>query len=92
MIVAKKITIKGIVQGVGFRSFAHYYALKYNISGYAKNHSNGNVEIICKGEETCFDKFLEHIKLGPSGAKITEIDIQELSKDSINIKGFKITR
>lgn len=90
MKVVKRITIKGIVQGIGFRSFAHYYALKYNISGYAKNCFNGSVEILGKGEEANFSKFFEYISQGPPGAEITEINIDDLNIDSLNLKGFRI--
>ena len=89
---SKKIIIKGLVQGIGFRSFIHYYALKYDISGYAKNCPDGCVEVVGKGKDSNLDKFIEHISKGPPGAKITEINISDLKDDSLNFKGFRIIR
>jgi len=92
MDITKKIIIKGLVQGVGFRSFIHYYALKYNISGYARNIPDGCVEVVGKGKEVDLNKFIEHISMGPPGAKIKEINISDLKDDSLNFKGFRIIR
>ena len=40
-----KLTIKGTVQGVGFRPFIYKLAQKYDLKGSVSNGSNG-VEII----------------------------------------------
>ena len=39
MIIAKKIVIKGIVQGVGFRPFIYNNAFKNNLKGFVNNTS-----------------------------------------------------
>jgi len=88
----KKIIIKGLVQGIGFRSFIHYYALKYDISGYVRNCPDGCVEVAGKGEESNLNKFIEHISMGPPGAHITEINISDLADDSLNFEGFRVIR
>lgn len=92
MDITKKIIIKGLVQGIGFRSFIHYYALKYDISGYARNCPDGCVEVTGKGEDSNLNKFIEHISMGPPGAKITEINISDLIDNSLNFEGFKVIR
>ena len=48
-IVGRKIQIKGIVQGVGFRPFVYSLAISNNITGWVRNSSNG-VEIEIDGE------------------------------------------
>ena len=45
MSIYYKITIKGIVQGVGFRPFIYREAVKRKLTGYVKNVGNG-VEIL----------------------------------------------
>ena len=45
------IVVSGSVQGVFFRSFTKDTADSLNITGYAKNLSDGSVEIIAEGEE-----------------------------------------
>ena len=44
------IIYSGIVQGVGFRWSIKNLANKYNLSGYVKNLSNGNVEVQIQGD------------------------------------------
>lgn len=92
MIKTKKIIIKGIVQGVGFRSFAHFYALRYNISGYVKNLPDGSVEVVAKGEEKNLKDFIETVTQGPTGALISEIKNEEINENLINFNDFRIER
>jgi hydrogenase maturation protein HypF len=40
------ITVKGIVQGVGFRPFVYRLAKSMNLRGYVKNTGDGTVEIL----------------------------------------------
>ena len=39
------IIVEGRVQGVGFRYFAQSNAIKYDLTGFARNLNNGMVEI-----------------------------------------------
>ena len=41
MMIAKKIVVKGIVQGVGFRPFIYKNATKNNLKGFVNNTSKG---------------------------------------------------
>lgn len=51
------IVYKGIVQGVGFRWRLKNIAYKYNLTGYVRNLSNGNVETEVQGYGV--DEFLK---------------------------------
>ena len=50
-------------------------AKELHITGYAKNLSNGNVEIIAEGNN--LETFIEFCKKGPKEAKIKSIAIEE---------------
>ena len=45
------IIVEGRVQGVGFRYFAQSNAIKYALTGFARNLNNGMVEIQVQGLE-----------------------------------------
>lgn len=78
-VTTKKITVKGKVQGVGFRPFVYRTALKYNLKGYVLNDTNG-VEIIVQGnthEIIEFEK--EIIENPPSISEIVEYESFEIS-------------
>ena len=57
MLSRRRITINGIVQGIGFRPFVHKLADRFQLSGWILNHSGGvNIEV--QGEEGPLEDFL----------------------------------
>ena len=64
MIVAKKIFVRGIVQGVGFRPKVFTYAKEYQVNGWVKNTSAG-VEIVVEGASTRVEKFINKLQVSP---------------------------
>lgn len=75
--INKKISIFGIVQGVGFRPFIYNLAIKYDIKGWVKNDENG-VEIEAYSTQENIENFINEIKSNPPVlAKITNIKIEK---------------
>ncbi|RBQ31458.1 carbamoyltransferase HypF [Arcobacter sp. FW59] len=75
--INKKISIFGIVQGVGFRPFIYNLAIKHNIKGWVKNDENG-VEIDAYSTQKNIENFINEIKSNPPIlAKITNIKIEK---------------
>ncbi|MBT9130163.1 MAG: Carbamoyltransferase HypF [candidate division WS2 bacterium] len=73
----KKILIKGIVQGVGFRPFIYRLAQNFQVKGYIINTSNG-VEIEAEAVKPILDEFAKAITSeAPPLSRIEEISIQE---------------
>ena len=67
------ITIKGIVQGVGFRPFIHNLATEMGLNGFITNTSEG---VIVNVEGSNLDVFLERIrKESPPLSKIMSLNI-----------------
>ncbi|UCD54519.1 MAG: carbamoyltransferase HypF, partial [Dehalococcoidia bacterium] len=56
-----KISVRGVVQGVGFRPFVYRLAQEYNLKGWVRNTS-GNVEIEVEGEGESLEKFLSDLQ------------------------------
>lgn len=67
------ITVKGRVQGVGFRYFTQNEALKLRIKGSVKNVHNGDVEIIAQATDDQLNKFKTKLKSGPAFARVVSI-------------------
>ncbi len=82
-----KAQVLGRVQGVGFRYFVKTHADNLNISGYAKNLRNGQVEVIMQGEVGSLEALLAKIKVGPSYSEVTSVDSFEIM-DAPLIQGF----
>lgn len=78
--IAKKITVKGMVQGVGYRYYAYTLAKQYEIKGYALNHYNGTLEVLAVGEEMMLNDFIEQLKHGPAKSKVDDLSVEEVKE------------
>ena len=68
--------IYGRVQGVFFRSYIAGYARELGLFGYARNLSNGSVEVMAEGENEQLVKLVELIKDGPAAARVDDYKIE----------------
>lgn len=69
------ITIKGRVQGIGFRYNAKRQALALGLDGFVKNMPDGSVYVETEGNPTAMDEFVSWCQEGPSGARIIEVNV-----------------
>ena len=84
------LIVKGKVQGVFFRAEAKEAADKLGITGWVKNHEDGNVEIMAKGSQQAVDGFVEWCKTGNKKAEVTEVIVTPLHLDDFDT--FEIIR
>ncbi len=63
-------TIKGRVQGVGFRYFAKNAADELDLTGWVRNLGDGNVEILAKGPIQVLEQFMQKLMIGPLGSRV----------------------
>ncbi|WP_265446231.1 carbamoyltransferase HypF [Acetivibrio straminisolvens] len=86
--ITKKITVSGIVQGVGFRPFVYNIAKKHGILGTVRN-IGGLVEIILQSSEEKYNDFLQDLKTNaPIGSEITGIETENINERKFD--GFRI--
>jgi acylphosphatase len=76
--VEYEIKITGRVQGVGFRYFVQRRAAEFNIVGWVKNERDGSVLVRAQGQEKDVETFLEHLKIGPSMARVIKTEKREM--------------
>lgn len=91
MIVARKLIIRGIVQGVGFRFFAQRSAARHQVKGYVKNLADGRVEAFVQGGEKQVEEFKHDMTAGPVYSKVNEIEEIVLEPDK-TFSAFRIER
>lgn len=77
--VCKKITVTGLVQGVGFRPAVAELAEECGLQGQVKN-VGGAVEIIVSGEKQAVEKFLHRLKCFSVG-RIDRMTAETLAKE-----------
>ncbi|WP_292370886.1 carbamoyltransferase HypF [Methanoregula sp. UBA64] len=71
-----KISVRGIVQGVGFRPFVYAKAIELGICGRVKNLGS-EVEILAAGDR--FDEFVASVSRGPPMARIDSVQVTDFS-------------
>ena len=82
------ISVRGVVQGVGFRPFIYQLATKHNLKGWVCNTS-GDVKIDIEGEKEDLDRFLADLKaLAPPLARIQGITRRR--EPAVGYKHFEI--
>jgi acylphosphatase len=70
------VIISGRVQGVFFRGKTRNEAKKHSTNGWVRNLADGRVEAVFEGEKENVDKLISFAGIGPSGAKVRDLDIK----------------
>jgi acylphosphatase len=69
-----RATVRGRVQGVGFRAAAAREARRLQLTGWVRNELDGSVVVLAEGEDTAADSFLAWLRRGPSYAHVSGVD------------------
>ena len=77
--IARRAVISGRVQGVGFRFFAERAAREAGVSGWVRNRPDGTVETVVEGEAGAVARYLERLRAGPLGGRVTALVEEEAS-------------
>jgi acylphosphatase len=88
-LIARRAIVSGRVQGVGFRFFAERAARRAGVRGWVRNLPDGRVETVAEGEEAAVTRYLDEIRKGPLGGRVTDVRIEE--KDPERYESFEIT-
>ena len=88
--IARRAVVTGRVQGVGFRFFAERAAREAGIKGWVRNASDGSVETIAEGEESAVARYLDRLRKGPLGSRVSGVEVSEIKPR--NYGSFEITR
>ncbi|HUJ68685.1 MAG TPA: carbamoyltransferase HypF [Syntrophorhabdales bacterium] len=84
----KHISVRGVVQGVGFRPFIYRLACEHGLKGWVINTSSA-VEIEVEGAEGEIEAFLRRVPLeAPPRARIE--GIETASKEAVGYAAFEI--
>ena len=71
---AYRYVVLGRVQGVGYRYFVLRQAEALGVSGYARNRSDGSVEVVAEGDDVVLADFETRLREGPSFAEVTNVE------------------
>jgi acylphosphatase len=83
------ITVRGLVQGVGFRMFIRREAIARHLSGWTRNLPDGTVEIEAQGSAGLVDELVRQTRIGPSRSQVSSMAVKEIATDSSDME-FRI--
>jgi hydrogenase maturation protein HypF len=85
---AARLSIRGVVQGVGFRPFVHRLAIKHELGGWVRNAS-GDVQIQIEGDPASVATFVRDLRAeAPPLARIDDLHTE--SCDPAGLTAFTI--
>ena len=88
MTVARRFTVRGDVQGVGFRWAARQEAMRLGLVGTVRNRRDGAVEAEAQGGSDDVQRFADWLSHGPRWARVTEVTTEELT--ALEASAFEI--
>ncbi len=70
---AARATVRGEVQGVGFREVTRERAQELGVLGWVRNGEEGEVLVHAEGPEPAVEALLASLREGPPAARVTEV-------------------
>ena len=75
-VLRARLSVKGKVQGVGYRAFAARVASQRSLCGGVRNLDDGRVKLEVEGRKDQILSLIEDLKKGPPAAQVTAIDVE----------------
>jgi len=70
-----RATVRGSVQGVGFRWETVKRANELGVLGWVRNEDDGTVVVQAEGPDEAVDALVEWLGEGPSGSEVSEVEV-----------------
>ena len=90
-VVARRLTIRGRVQGVGYRDAAVQSAFVHQVAGWVRNRNDGTVEAFVQGSPDAVARYLEWARQGPPLARVTAVEVVD-DKPDASLRHFECRR
>ena len=78
-VVARKVTVHGMVQGVGFRYYTVQQAQRLGVTGWVSNEVDGTVAGVFEGTVDAVDALVAWCREGPGYARVDRVEVEPVS-------------
>lgn len=85
--IARRLIVRGRVQGVGFRDATIDAARACGVCGWVRNRRDGTVEAFVQGESASVERMIEWCRRGPPAARVIAVDVADGAVEA-NLGGF----
>jgi acylphosphatase len=73
--VVRRLSIRGRVQGVGYRWSMTREATRLGVAGWVRNRLDGSVEAVVTGKVTDVQAIIAWAQRGPAGAQVIAVEV-----------------
>jgi acylphosphatase len=85
-VAIRQVTIRGRVQGVGYRAWVEHQARAYGVEGWVRNIRDGSVEALFAGPEDVVADMIALCRRGPSLARVDVVQDESANADALNLR------
>ena len=82
----RQVTIRGRVQGVGYRAWVEHQAMARGLEGWVRNRRDGSVEALFAGPADVVSDMVALCRRGPSSARVNAIQDEPASSEALNLR------
>ena len=82
----RQATIRGRVQGVGFRYWVEQQAMARDLDGWVRNRSDGSVEALFAGPADVVSEMIASSRRGPPSARVEAVQEHPAGADALNLR------
>ena len=82
----RQVTIRGRVQGVGYRAWVEHRAKAHDLEGWVRNLRDGSVEGLFAGPADVVAAMVERCRRGPSSARVDAVAEHDAGPDALNLR------
>jgi acylphosphatase len=82
----RQVTIRGRVQGVGYRAWVDHQATQRHLEGWVRNRRDGSVEALFAGPEDVVAAMIAACRRGPSSARVEAVQEEAGTSDALNLR------
>lgn len=75
-VIRRRVTIRGEVQGVGYRASMARRARELGLAGWVRNRLDGSVEAAVAGDAAAVETLLRWARRGPPAARVSRVDVE----------------
>jgi acylphosphatase len=88
-VTAVRFHVSGRVQGVSFRYYTQQQARALGLAGYARNLSDGRVEVLAIGDDAALEQLALWLAHGPAPARVAEVVRSPADANEWRERGFE---
>jgi len=84
--IIRHVSVRGIVQGVGYRAFVERHALRHGLEGWVRNRADGSVEAVFAGPASAVEAMIAECRIGPRHGRVDALDEREGTEDDLSLQ------